>query len=373
LKDARSIKLIHVTLPYACLLILGSCATAPHPSAIVRATELPTEVTMNKNAGRWGLLFVTLQSERGEELPFVLDTGSSWTVLDKSLVPSGERLGTISVSTWSAAHKADVYPAPKLYLGGTRLMISNIVTCDVEKLGCPGSAKGILGMDCLKHYCIQLDFEAGRIRFLDGNQLNTAELGQAFPLTISWNLPFVYRAGFKGGKDTQSLIDSGYDIDGRIENRAPTGSGSTKLHLRECVWDGKSYTNVIVRQGKDRSVVGLRFLARHLVTLDFPNRTMYLKQRSIGPLAEGCIEDAIEFLRELRDKGQLPGSSKEDHGSTWANPHSLDTVDVRKNGDSSTYHYSVRRASNAGSWKLQKAWRTDQRGRTVEEYLLPEF
>jgi len=372
LKEATSIKLIRVTLSYACLLIPGSCATRPHPSPIIPATELPADVTINKNAGRWGMLFVTLQSESGEELPFVLDTGSSWTVLDKSLVPSGERLRTISLSTWSVAHKADVYAAPKLYLGGTRLMISNIVTCDVEELG-PGSAKGILGMDCLKHYCTQLDFEAGRIRFLDGDQLNAAELGQAFPLTLSWNLPFVYRASLKGGKDTHSLIDSAYDIDGRIENRAAPESGSTRLRLPECVWDGKSYTNVIVRQGKDRSVVGLRFLARHLVTLDFPKRTMYLKQRRIGPLADGCIEDAIDFLMELKVKGQLPGSSKEDHGSTWANPHSPDTVDVRKKGDMSTYHYSVSRASNGSSWKLQKAWRTDQSGRTLEEYSLPEF
>ena len=32
--------------------------------------------------------------------------------------------------------------------------------------------------------------------------------------------------------------------------------------------------------------IGLRFLARHLVTLDFPKHTMYLQRQSIGPLPD---------------------------------------------------------------------------------------
>jgi hypothetical protein len=32
--------------------------------------------------------------------------------------------------------------------------------------------------------------------------------------------------------------------------------------------------------------IGLRFLARHLVTFNFPKRMLYLKRVSIDPLAE---------------------------------------------------------------------------------------
>jgi hypothetical protein len=61
------------------LLLLCSCATenSIHP-------RLPADVTMNKEAGRGGLVVVTLRLESGAALPFVVDTGSPWTFFEKS-------------------------------------------------------------------------------------------------------------------------------------------------------------------------------------------------------------------------------------------------------------------------------------------------
>jgi hypothetical protein len=42
-----------------------------------------------------------------------------------------------------------------------------------------------------------------------------------------------------------------------------------------------------------------------------------------------------------------------------------------KNDDSSIYNNTVSRASENSPWKLQKAWRTDQDGHTIEEYPVP--
>src|ERR1022692_258 len=52
------------------LLLLCSCATTPEPSAIIPASELPADVTINKDAGRGNKLIVTFRLESGEELPF---------------------------------------------------------------------------------------------------------------------------------------------------------------------------------------------------------------------------------------------------------------------------------------------------------------
>jgi hypothetical protein len=46
-----------------------------------------------------------------------------------------------------------------------------------------------------------------------------------------------------------------------------------------------AYTNLLL--GNGGYVLGLRFLARHLVTLDFLNGTMYPRQQSVGPLPGG--------------------------------------------------------------------------------------
>lgn len=117
--------------------------------------------------------------------------------------------------------------------------------------------------------------------------------------------------------------------------------------------------------------MGLRFLARHLVTFDFPRQRLYLKQTSAGPLGDANTEAATEFLNVLMAKGQLPGWSTKDAGTIYLEPYpNFEAFDGQKNGDPSTYHYQVARASG-GTWKLQKAWRADQNGRTIEEYPVP--
>src|SRR5580658_9890269 len=73
------------------LVFLGMAAPARPPiivqSPSVPATELPHEITMNKDAGRGNELFVTVRLDNGQKLPFLLDTGASTSVMDKSLVP----------------------------------------------------------------------------------------------------------------------------------------------------------------------------------------------------------------------------------------------------------------------------------------------
>ena len=47
----------------------------------------------------------------------------------------------------------------------------------------------------------------------------------------------------------------------------------------QCIWEGQSYTNLII--GKRFDLIGLRFLARHLVTFDFPRGLVYLKRTRV--------------------------------------------------------------------------------------------
>ena len=59
----------------------------------------------------------------------------------------------------------------------------------------------ILGMDCLRHYCFQVDFAAGKIRFLDPDHVPTEELGQPFSISISpWTGNVIARENFLGLK-----------------------------------------------------------------------------------------------------------------------------------------------------------------------------
>lgn len=381
-------------------LLLCSCATE-NPIH----SRLPAMVAMNNDAGRGGLLIVEVRLVSGEKLPLVVDTGAPLTAFDKSLEPKlGKRLDSVTLLNFGVKQDAGVYAAPKLYLGNVPLQMAgtNIVTFDHQKLADRDwpSCRGFLGMDVLQNYCIQLDFAAGKMRFLDDEHADKKNWGHPFPLTDIGDGCFSINENLTGVKGPGSMIDTGCDYSGWLEpalsrqwtnqdssagekNYSPDGTlgGEIYHELDLRLLDAKSLTK------DDRPLklngIGLRALAENLVTLDFPKRTMYLKHTSDWPLATKEMETAIKSpekssiksLKQLWKRDQLPGASKDDRGKTAAFHfnHVLDTAtwDVLRNGDSSIYHYTFTRTSKDGPWRLQKAWRTDQIGHTIEEYPLP--
>src|ERR1700761_7868204 len=152
-----------------CVLAV-SCATARHAQP-----QLPSDVQMNSDAGRGKWLILSIRLEDGEELPFVVDTGCEVTCLDKAL--EGKLGKPRDAGTYD--HFGDkihfyAYNAPRLYLGKTLLKKSGphgsyVVTIDCTNIfsGADRPIMGVLGMDILKNYCIQLDFNAHQVRFLD--------------------------------------------------------------------------------------------------------------------------------------------------------------------------------------------------------------
>jgi hypothetical protein len=372
----RTNRIVNVTLAaFSSLLLFCSCGTTPKISTSISATELPADVTINKSAGRGGLLFVTLRLEDGQECSFGVDTGSEGTILDRSLQSKvGKRLGTVTLHGWYGETASDLYAAPKLYLGNVRLMTGKEVALNDFQWQSAITGRrvmGILGMDCLKHYCVQLDFEAGKMYFLDRTQMDSATLGNVFPIEFKGNCPFIHHPGLAGEKNSQTLIDSGCVFDALVEQGSVKSKKFETVQLQNSIWSGETYSNLMVAAGPN--AVGLRFLARHLVTLDFPKQTMYLKKKNVGPLVDEEVEAATEFLKLLKENDQLPGWKKGTDGET-AYPEadaSSVTINIGDRSSSSVYHYTTSRLSKHGPLKLQKAWRADKTGKTIEEFPIP--
>jgi len=258
--------------------------------------------TFNRAAGRGESLYVTLRLQSGEELPFMIDTGSSVTILDKSLESKlGRRLETRQIQYgWYGKTSVGIYAAPRVYLGGVPLRTGDrVMTDDLSHIY--GRMKGILGMDCLHYYCLQLDFASGKMRFLDPDHLDSEDLGKAYPLRISRAL--ATRGNLAGVNGADSLVDTAEYWDGAIKSdifqrmtqdpntvatqcwKDSQGTQRFAARFKKVVFDNETYPDLVLRENPDGvNFIGLRFLARHLVTLDFPKHTMYLKRTSIGPL-----------------------------------------------------------------------------------------
>lgn len=332
---------------------------------------------MNKEAGHGGHLNVTISFD-GQELPFIVDTGAPVTVLDKSLESKlGKNYGTTSVSlAGGVKQKTGIFAPPKLYLGKTPLMPGSVVgTYDFK-----GHPMGILGMDYLQHYCIQLDFQSGKMRFLDSNKLAPDELGVCYPLAFKNGYPYIHQAGLVGNY-TNLLIDVGCNVDGITEKGTNQFDG---VYLPESHWNGKSYADLIVGALSHANVLGLRFLGRHLVTFDFPHRRMFLKQISIGSIDTTSSEDGsestqksgIRFLMELKRNGELPGWPNESKSAVYfqkpqnSNPDSA-IFKLWKSTDAAAYHYEIVRKTKSSLWKLKRAWCADTNDNLIREFQVP--
>lgn len=194
---------------------------------------------MNKGAGRADWLIVTLRLEDGEEMAFIVDTGAPGALFDSSLASKLKRLplGKWTVATGLGKEKSAIYWEPPLFLGNPRLKTGRLcATFDLsgisEDAGRP--IMGVLGMDCLKHYCIQLDFRSGTLRFLDDTHLDAAKLGQPFPLEFSlFRKLYIRRASLAGGRTGRLVVDTGDNGDGQSSIE---GNEAKQLHLSRCIW-----------------------------------------------------------------------------------------------------------------------------------------
>jgi len=350
---------------------------------------------MNQEAGRGAHLIVPVRLESGEAMPFLLDTGSSVTALDKSLEPKlVKRPHTADVTVFGVYHEADVCAAPKLYLGNAPLRMSgsNVLIIDFRKISpwAEPPIRGCIGIDILEHYCIQLDFKGGKVRFLKEQPANKKDCGKAFSLTGLASGCFWIPDNLAGVIGPVSLVDTGCNYDGWMtpdlfEQWTGKLPSDVRARFPVGVLGGQTYSNILGLRGLGMpspgetgdhwlaNGLGLHFLARHLVTLDFPNRTMYLKRTSALPLPPKNSKAALRVLQRLKQQDQAPFWSKDEQrpsyleASSYQNPNRI-IITLMKSGDLSRYRYTIARASNHAPWKLERAWQTDQSGRTIAEY-----
>ncbi len=381
-------------------LSLGAVTSCGRPSGRKVWVEFPPEVPFNSGAGAGkDFLCVTVRLEDGQELLLAVESGQQFTSLDKSLEPKlGKSIGLRAVgNAWLGKRTFQEFPAPHLYFGNTRLVIGDYVcTEDISERRVSPPVMGLLGLDFLRCYCMQIDFESRRIRFLNSKQLKTEDLGKAFPIDFArYGLPAV-RGDFFGETNATFIIDTGNPLDGALQlpefaalrQKQPpedlaespiAGGGVPHWALFQGGWGISSNDHqylCYLGESQDANQLGLRFLSRYLVTLDFPGETMYLRPRALSP----ALAAAEAFMAQLSQTNALPGWVPGDHGGlrilntpgidSQSYPVTNTFVGV-KEGDPYRYVYTVVQASSNSPCTLQRAWRSDTNQKLIEEYRLP--
>jgi len=174
----------------------------------------------------------------------------------------------------------------------------------------------MIGMNFLKNCVIQINSDMGKVLFLKPTKEGNPDWGEVF--TIEYHplgQPFISGMRFDGIK-VDFMIDTGMGATGALhrvifkeivsknkiktaKTLAATAGGIIQplaTRFDKLTLGPFKYKNLIFYSG-DFSSVGLSFLSRHIVSLDFPNDRLYLKK---GKQFEKIDEVDMSGLHLLR-------------------------------------------------------------------------
>ncbi|MGH7194508.1 MAG: retropepsin-like aspartic protease, partial [Candidatus Saccharimonadales bacterium] len=283
-------------LVLACLTLVASLRFV----ALGQARPPDPVVLDEFNVARGGN-FLTLPVTMNDKVyPFLIDTGCTFCSFDGALrALLGPKTRTEVALVAGGATQFDFYSAPAFRLGRLDFRPKEAMHVDLrEYMMFKGNdVYGIVGFTCLLDKVISIDFDAGKVRFLDRVPTNA---GHRVPL--EWSMkgklldgPYAV-ASVAGAGDCRFFVDTGYlsfdtgelekslldrlQASRRVEYIGPATSAwglagmapKRTARLRQLSIGPFSHREVLVSDSSLHNKLGLRYLSRYVVTFDFPNK-----------------------------------------------------------------------------------------------------
>jgi hypothetical protein len=264
----------------------------------------------------------------GKQMLFVLDTGASMSVFDKSIKDILKtHVGAKTFGTAKDTITADIYEPPPVQLGRSVLRMGESVACielsDIRK-ATGLEIRGILGMDSLKHYIVQIDFDAGQAAFWSSEKEPELAWGTPFPLynrqTALPGLPII--SIVIDNVAIQFLVDTGNDggigmkkylieelrfnhelgaFANRLKGTTAGGELSFAQYTMKLFTLGSFEHKNLICLESNRNLIGLSYLSRYRVTFDFPQEKMYLAKGHLFQQSDHPDMSGLHILRENGD------------------------------------------------------------------------
>lgn len=234
------------------------------------------------------------------EVAFVLDTGATGTLVDTSLLGStAPTTRSYELQLLDGPVRVPAYEAPKMSIAGIDApWIVMVAATDLTPLrsAWKNECYGILGMDFLRRFILHIDFDNGELLICDATQIDSLP-GKGVELKLEQSCPTV---SVSPGSlpPRQFLIDTGYtgtgslriDLFSELERTGEARSTglsaqSGGLHGRSgevamvnCsrIKLGEFHHRDLVLSTRQKNILGLTFLCRYSVTLDFPHGLLCL-------------------------------------------------------------------------------------------------
>lgn len=258
----------------------------------------------------------------GRKYPFMLDTAASHNVFDESLKPHlGRHLKTPMMQTGGRDVPIDLFEAPSAHVGKLRLPLDHPVGCiDFGRLRqvVGRDFYGVLGAPFLDGLIIQIDFDRGELRILEGRPLDDAEQWGESVKGVRDRRSFLWITA-SVGEDTRRpfLIDTAFNATGSlsqaVRDELVTASQFSRIGLsRAAVMGGEirvlegrlatfslgpfQHQNLVFLSGR-YNTLGLGYLCRYRVTFDFPADRIYLEKGALFSRPDNADMSGLHLVR----------------------------------------------------------------------------
>jgi hypothetical protein len=282
------------------LLLLAAIGATVEVRADEPVSTIPPELVLERFAvNKGGDCLLVPVKIAGKERLFVVDTGCTQTVVDKT-IPLGEPRESITANSPQGDVLVQVYACPDGSVGQLPLRVESVLGLDFNRLrevsGHP--IEGFLGMDFLASYAVHVDFDRGELLFLKSGAKSVGDV-----LPIHWTPDrrpavdiwlsqdqisrFLVDSGFvspNGGlieSDTLTPLIRGGDYQKDGSGLLETGAGThtASMFRGKQIWFGNfSVVRPIFGESPATNLLGLGFWSRFVVTFDFPSQKLYLRK-----------------------------------------------------------------------------------------------
>ena len=269
---------------------------------VTRDAALLAEVALDLRGGHPVIQALLL----GEQRRLIVDTGASTTVVMQSLRSElGEPIRQIIVNTNGRKVEAEVFDREVMTIGGREfsglVCVSHSPTFFDEAFMIQPPVVGLLGIDCLKEYVLELNptdkvmrvydrvpddvaqnSESFKIKNVNGHWILQGNLPGMLPLVVSED--YVLDSGHEAEIVLQAKRFDELAASRRIENfSSAEGASLAGMHVTQTgQLQGFSlgqfhHRGINVTRGYTQSVIGWNYLIRFITVIDFPRKNVYLR------------------------------------------------------------------------------------------------
>ncbi len=308
--------------------------TMPVEKPSARLAAGPITVPFEYSANE---IMVQVKANGGHNLRFIVDTGATQCIIDKSVASKigatslGDNSG-LSMTTGSGSIKTGAILMKSMSIG--ELEINNVpfAVADLNSFGNISGEKpaGLIGANVLKRYLITVDYENQKLRFADPTQVTVPEGATVINTRPSLGMSGLAVEGNIDGKQKVTfLIDTGAAFNNISETKVKnllwgplykvgmlkgldgklveTGSARfnyldlDKFRIEKPVFSIAPPPSEGVVEGgiissKDLAIIGNPLLSRYKVTFDYRNQRLFLEQTP-RQKTQNILTDKIDAIK----------------------------------------------------------------------------